>query len=77
MRLAIPIVPLLRAGGHRGGQRRRVRAGGAAAPAVAAAWLAAVMVLDVLLFSGLLYFTGGPVNPFSFLYLIPIALASS
>jgi two-component system sensor histidine kinase RegB len=40
------------------------------------AWLAAVMGLDVLLFSGLLYLTGGPFNPFSFLYLIPIALAS-
>src|SRR6185436_6149622 len=39
-------------------------------------WLAAVMMLDVLLFSGLLYLTGGPLNPFSFLYLIPIALAS-
>ena len=34
------------------------------------------MALDVLLFSGLLYLTGGPNNPFSFLYLIPIALAS-
>jgi two-component system sensor histidine kinase RegB len=40
------------------------------------AWLAAVMGLDVLLFSGLLYLTGGPLNPFSFLYLIPIALAA-
>ena len=40
------------------------------------AWLAAVMGLDVLLFSGLLYLTGGPLNPFSFLYLVPIALAS-
>jgi len=40
------------------------------------AWLAAVMALDVLLFSGLLYLTGGPNNPFSFLYLIPIALAA-
>jgi two-component system sensor histidine kinase RegB len=39
-------------------------------------WLGATMVLDVLVFSGLLFFTGGPVNPFSFLYLVPIALAS-
>jgi two-component system sensor histidine kinase RegB len=31
---------------------------------------------DVLLFSALLYFTGGPSNPFSFLYLIHIALAA-
>ena len=39
-------------------------------------WLLAVMAFDVLLFSGLLYFTGGPENPFSFLYLVPIALAA-
>jgi two-component system, sensor histidine kinase RegB len=39
-------------------------------------WLGATMALDVLVFSGLLYFTGGPMNPFSFLYLVPIALAA-
>jgi two-component system sensor histidine kinase RegB len=39
-------------------------------------WLGATMVLDVLVFSGLLFFTGGPMNPFSFLYLVPIALGS-
>ncbi|HET6279785.1 MAG TPA: ATP-binding protein [Polyangia bacterium] len=39
-------------------------------------WLAAVMALDVVIFTGLLYFTGGPLNPFSFLYLVPIALAA-
>jgi two-component system sensor histidine kinase RegB len=38
--------------------------------------LGATMALDVLVFSGLLYFTGGPVNPFSFLYLVPIAAAA-
>ena len=75
MGLAIPIVPLLvlvgvevasNVGCAWLARRRRPRQ----------AWLAAVMVLDVLLFSGLLYLTGGPLNPFSFLYLIPIALAS-
>jgi len=35
-----------------------------------------VMVLDVLILTGLLYFTGGPFNPFSFLYLVYIALAA-
>jgi two-component system sensor histidine kinase RegB len=35
-----------------------------------------VLVLDVLLLTGLLYFTGGPFNPFSFLYLVYIALAA-
>ncbi|HEX3906159.1 MAG TPA: ATP-binding protein [Polyangia bacterium] len=39
-------------------------------------WLLAVMALDVVVFSGLLYFTGGPENPFSFLYLVPIAIAA-
>ena len=34
------------------------------------------MALDVLLLTGLLYFTGGPFNPFSFLYLVHIALAA-
>jgi two-component system sensor histidine kinase RegB len=35
-----------------------------------------LVALDVVLFSLLLYFTGGPTNPFSFLYLIHIALAA-
>jgi two-component system sensor histidine kinase RegB len=35
-----------------------------------------LVALDVVLFSLLLYFTGGPANPFSFLYLIHIALAA-
>src|ERR1700690_825399 len=39
-------------------------------------WLLAAMVFDVLTFSGLLYLTGGPENPFSFLYLVPIAIAA-
>jgi two-component system sensor histidine kinase RegB len=53
-------------------------AGMAAARAAAPrdSWLLAVMAVDVLIFSGLLYFTGGPLNPFSFLYLVPIALAA-
>jgi two-component system sensor histidine kinase RegB len=38
--------------------------------------LAGVMALDVALLTGLLYFTGGPFNPFSFLYLVQIALAA-
>ena len=41
------------------------------------AWtLGALMALDVVLLSGLLYFTGGPNNPFSFLFLVPISLAT-
>src|SRR5690606_7767305 len=38
--------------------------------------LAAIMALDVGFLTGLLFFTGGPSNPFSFLYLVNIALAA-
>ncbi|MCA9680038.1 MAG: HAMP domain-containing histidine kinase [Kofleriaceae bacterium] len=38
--------------------------------------VAAVMALDVALLTSLLYFTGGPLNPFGFLYLVQIALAT-
>ncbi len=35
-----------------------------------------IVAFDLLLFTTLLYFTGGPSNPFSFLYLIHLALAA-
>ncbi len=38
--------------------------------------LAGVMAVDIALLTGLLFFTGGPFNPFSFLYLVNIALAA-
>lgn len=38
--------------------------------------LAGLMLLDVVLLTALLYLTGGPFNPFSFLYLVQIALAA-
>lgn len=38
--------------------------------------LALLIALDLLLFTGLLYLTGGPTNPFSSLYLIHLALAA-
>lgn len=38
--------------------------------------LTSVMLVDVLLLSGLLYYTGGPFNPFSIFYLINVALAA-
>jgi two-component system, sensor histidine kinase RegB len=38
--------------------------------------LVALVALDLFLFTGMLYFTGGPSNPFSFLYLIYLALAA-
>ncbi|MEW5848153.1 MAG: ATP-binding protein [Myxococcota bacterium] len=38
--------------------------------------LAVLMGVDILVLTGLLYFTGGPFNPFSFMYLVHIALAA-
>lgn len=38
--------------------------------------VAALMALDIVLLTLLLYFTGGPQNPFTFLYLVNIALAA-
>ncbi|MBM4363837.1 MAG: hypothetical protein FJ104_14245, partial [Deltaproteobacteria bacterium] len=38
--------------------------------------VAATLAFDVVLFTALLYFTGGPMNPFSFLYLVHLALAT-
>ena len=35
-----------------------------------------VLALDVLLLTVLLVFTGGPLNPFTFLYLVHVALAT-
>jgi two-component system sensor histidine kinase RegB len=46
------------------------------AAVVRPAALAAVLTLDVLFFTALLSLTGGPYNPFSFLYLIQIALGA-
>ena len=38
--------------------------------------LAGVIAFDVWLLTGLLYLTGGPFNPFSFVYLVYISLAT-
>jgi two-component system sensor histidine kinase RegB len=55
------------------GDRRRE---GAPARAVHEWQIAAVMMLDIAILTGLLYLTGGPHNPFGFLYLVQIALAT-
>lgn len=38
--------------------------------------LAAWVALDLVAFTGLLYFTGGPSNPFSFFYIVHVAMAA-
>jgi two-component system sensor histidine kinase RegB len=45
-------------------------------PAVTERMVFFAMALDVSTFSVLLYFTGGPMNPFSFLYLVHISLGA-
>jgi two-component system sensor histidine kinase RegB len=55
------------------GDRRRE---GAQARTVYEWQLAIVMMLDIAILTGLLYLTGGPHNPFGFLYLVQIALAT-
>ena len=55
------------------GDRRR----GSAEPLPVHEWqLALVMAIDIAILTGLLYLTGGPLNPFGFLYLVQIALAT-
>ncbi|HEY2513575.1 MAG TPA: histidine kinase dimerization/phospho-acceptor domain-containing protein, partial [Polyangiaceae bacterium] len=46
------------------------------APVVSPRTVAAVLVLDTLSLGGLLYFTGGPSNPFSVLFLVQITVAA-
>lgn len=74
--LALPLEPLLlivaieaasNVGAATAGRRRPARQ----------AWMATVMAFDVLMCTGLLFLTGGPSNPFSFLYLVQIALAAT
>src|SRR5438552_1546039 len=57
------------------GDRRRIGTRGPTKP-VHEWQLALVMMLDIAILTGLLYLTGGPHNPFSFLYLVQIALAA-
>lgn len=45
-------------------------------PAPTPAWTGGIMAFDVVLLTAMLYLTGGPSNPFSFLYLVHIALAA-
>lgn len=47
-----------------------------ARPTASVAGVALVLAADIALFSALLYLTGGPYNPFSFVYLVHIALGA-
>jgi two-component system sensor histidine kinase RegB len=55
------------------GDRRR----GDVTPRPVKEWhIALIMMIDIAILTALLYLTGGPNNPFSFLYLVQIALAT-
>jgi two-component system, sensor histidine kinase RegB len=76
MHIRLPLLPLL-----------ALVAAAAASNVAASLWsrrarevregvLVALLAFDVAVLTGLLFFTGGPFNPFSFLYLVHIALAA-
>ena len=75
MGIALPLRPLALVLGF--GAATNVACALWARRAVVHEWmLAAVMLLDVGLLTAVLYLTGGPFNPFSFLYLVNIALGA-
>ena len=73
--LALPLGPLLTIVGLELAVNVLAMLGGRQRPA-RQSWMAAIMAFDIVMCTGLLYFTGGPSNPFSFLYLVQIALAA-
>lgn len=85
LRIDVPFVPLLtiviielvsNAGFQAWFQRQRRLGLWAAKVSQAEALMGSLMLLDVLLLSGLLYFTGGSGNPFSVFYLVNLSLAA-
>lgn len=76
MGFALPMVPLAAIVLVEAGSNVLARVWLARSVRVTEWTLGSLMVLDVCLFTGLLYLTGGPFNPFSFLYLVYIALAA-
>jgi two-component system, sensor histidine kinase RegB len=76
MNVPLPLVPLLAILAVEAVANVAFRAWIARGLRVSERAVAAALGLDVLCFTGLLYLTGGPLNPFSFLYLVYIALAA-
>lgn len=74
--IEVPLVPLFAIVAIELGSNVALAAWQRRAERVVEGHLAVVMAVDVVLLTGLLYWTGGPFNPFSFLYLVNIALAA-
>ena len=71
--IAVGLVSNLAIELHYFGDRRR---SSAAVRPVHERQIALLMMLDIAVLTGLLYFTGGPQNPFAVLYVVQIALAT-
>lgn len=76
LKVALPILPLFALVSVSVGVNLVGRAWARSERAVPPAAVPALMALDVLLLTGLLFFTGGPENPFSSLYIVHVALSA-
>lgn len=83
--IEVPLVPLLTIiaigavmnAGLQAWFQRRIATGSWGYVAAHGDWLlGSIMIADILLLSGLLYFSGGPGNPFSIFYLVNLTLAT-
>lgn len=74
--IELPLAPLLAIIAVEAASNAACRRWARTATAIADWMLGALMAFDIALFTVLLSLTGGPVNPFSFLYLVYIALAA-
>jgi len=76
LRIALPLPPVLCVVGFEIASNAAAALWATRARRITDGFLATILAADILLFSVLLYLTGGPSNPFSFLYLVHIALAA-
>jgi two-component system sensor histidine kinase RegB len=76
LHIALPLVPLLAVVALEAASNLAALLWLRSRRPVGEAGMALTMALDIVLLTTLLFFTGGPFNPFSFLYLVHIALAA-
>ncbi len=76
LQISLPLAPLVTIIGIGAASNLGCSVAFRQSPRVAEWQIAVVMAIDVALLTTLLYLTGGPWNPFSFLYLVQIALAA-
>lgn len=76
MHIKLPIVPVLVVCATEAGSNALFRSWSRRTSFNNSAILLLPMAIDVLLLTALLFLTGGPFNPFSFLYLVHVALAA-